>query len=79
MNIYTQHFAAQCPVNGSSIDYTLVIMSRRMIKVEEIQKQVAELDCGFHEDFAEVLFERFGGQQYLSAHHHGTDIMTVRP
>jgi hypothetical protein len=78
MNIYTQRFRATCPNNGRSVDYMLTVESPRMIMVEDIQAAVSELK-GYHEDFADVLWERFGGRQTLTAHHHGTDVETVRP
>lgn len=78
MNTYTQKFRATCPANGRSVDYTLVIESSRMVMVEEIQAAVTGLE-GYHEDFADRLLAKFGGSQTLSAYHHGTDIVTVRP
>lgn len=78
MNIYRQPFRATCPKNGRSVDYMLTIESPRMIMVEDIQEIVAKL-AGFHEDFADTLWEHFGGRQILTAHHHGTDVETVRP
>lgn len=79
MNRYTQHFTALCAANDRAVDYVLTIETGRTIMVEEIQAAVAELGRGFHEDFAERLFGRFGGRQTISAHHHGTDVETVRP
>ena len=78
MNIYTQRFRATCPNNGRTVDYTLTIEASRMIEVESIQAATSGL-AGYHEDFADRLFAAFGGRQELSAHHHGTDIRTVRP
>lgn len=78
MNVYRQYFWATCPRNGRSVDYVLTIETPRTIMVEEIQAAVSRLR-GYHEDFADKLFEQFGGQQKLVAHHHGTDIETRRP
>jgi len=78
MNIYTQHFRATCSKNGRSVDYVLTIESPRMILVEDIQVTVGELK-GYHEEFADLLWQQFGGRQRLVAHHHGTDVETVRP
>lgn len=78
MNIYTQRFRATCPKNNCTVDYVLTIESTRMIMVEDIQAAVNKLE-GFHEDFADSLLRQFGGRQTLSAHHHGTDIQTIRP
>ena len=78
MNIYTQAFRATCPNNGRSVDYLLRIEAPRMIIVEDIQAAVADLK-GYHESFADELWQKFGGRQTLTAHHHGTDVATVRP
>jgi hypothetical protein len=78
MNIYRQKFTAVCPNNERVVDYLLTIRSRKVIMVEEIQTAVCDLR-GYHEEFADKLFARFGGQQVISAHHHGTDIETERP
>jgi hypothetical protein len=79
MNIYTQRFRASCPVNNRSVDYVLRIESAAVIRVEDLQSVVGEFKSGFHEDFADQLFAKFGGMQTMCAHHHGTDIKTVRP
>lgn len=50
----------------------------RTIMVEDIQAAVATLE-GFHEEHADKLLALFGGKQTLVAHHHGTDIETIRP
>lgn len=78
MNIYTQRFRATCPNNGCTVDYTLVIESPRMIMVEDIQAATHALE-GYQEEFADGLLAKFGGRQTLFAHHHGTDIQTIRP
>lgn len=78
MNIYTQRFRGTCPANGRTVDYLLTIESSHTIMVEDIQQAVADLN-GYHEYFADKLFAQFGGRQQLVAHHHGTDIRTVRP
>lgn len=79
MNIYTTVFTARCPANNRAVTYTLVIQSTEMIMVERIQSETAKLRRGYHEKFADTLFRKFGGVQTLSAHHHGTDVKTVRP
>lgn len=78
MNVYRQQFRATCPTNGRSVDYVLTIESPRMILVEDIQEATVEL-TGYHEDFANLLWQKFGGKQTLTAHHHGTDVETIRP
>jgi hypothetical protein len=82
VNIYRQRFAVSCPVNGESVHYRLAIETTRKIMVEDIQKALAEVEgkAAFHEDIADALFAKLGGfRQTLTAHHHGTDIETVRP
>jgi hypothetical protein len=78
LNIYTQRFRATCPKNGRAVDYVLTIESPRTIMVEDIQAAVSDLR-GYHEEFADMLWQNFGGKQTLVAHHHGTDIETIRP
>jgi len=78
MNVYTQHFRATCPNNGRTVDYVLRIESQRTIMVEDIQAAVSDLN-GYHENFADKLFAQFGGRQMMRAHHHGTDVETIRP
>lgn len=79
MNIYTQRFTAKCPNNSRVVTYTLTIESHDVIMVEDIQAHVTSLETGFHEALADQTFARFGGRQTIQAHHHGTDVTTVRP
>jgi hypothetical protein len=78
MNIYRHTFIAKCPNNDRQVDYHLTIRANRMIMVEDIQATTSDM-TGFHETFADMLFAKFGGQQTLTAHHHGTDVETIRP
>lgn len=79
MNVYTHRFVATCPRNKRRVQYTLRIELCEMLMVEDLQAFVEKLKDGYHEGFADEFFERFGGVQTLEAHHHGTDIKTVRP
>lgn len=80
MNIYTQRFFALCTKTKARVEYKLTIESHKTIMVEEIQNAVAEFESGdYHEAIADELHEKFGGTQTLDAHHHGTDIRTIRP
>jgi hypothetical protein len=79
LNIYTQRFTVRCPNNETPVGYTLKIYSSHMIYVESIQEEVLKYTHGFHEEIADQLFAKFGGQQVITAHHHGTDITTTRP
>lgn len=79
MNIYRRTFTAVCPNNGQAIDYALEIRHSDTVMVEGIVKATSALEPTYHEDLADDLWQRFGGLQKLSAHHHGVDIETVRP
>jgi len=79
MNTYRHSFTARCPANERAISYRLTIAAARTIMVEEITAACAELQRGFHEAFADTLYARFGGEQKLTAHHHGVDVETTRP
>lgn len=78
MNIYRQKFTAVCPNNGRKVDYRLELRASVVIMVEDLQAATVGR-TGYHEAIADELFALFGGSQSLSAHHHGTDIETVRP
>ena len=47
--------------------------------MEDILKEVEDIQKGFHEDIADRLQRRFGGSQTLVADHHGVRIETTRP
>lgn len=78
MNKYKITFTALCPVNNKKITYNLEIKSDAMIRVEDLLAFVWQVDQGFHEEIADSLIERFGGQQKLRAFHHGVFIETDR-
>lgn len=78
MNSYTTRFSAICPVNEKRIEYTLRIESHEYISVEKILRAVKRCTRGFHEDFADELIRKLGGNQTLSAEHHGVLIQTER-
>ena len=78
MNIYSTEFFANCPNNGIRIKYHLRIESALVIPVEQIIAVVEATDEGFHEEIADDLLARFGGQQTLIADHHGVTIETTR-
>lgn len=79
MNSYRYTFLATCPNNNRTISYQFTLWSPRMVMVEEIKSFCDSLKRGFHEDFADRLFAKFGCRQQLEAHHHGVDVETVRP
>lgn len=79
MNIYSRQFVARCPNNNESIIYNLRIeIEDRMLQVEHIVTATSLIQQGYHEQIADDLHRRFGGRQFLRAHHHGVDIETIR-
>jgi hypothetical protein len=78
LNTYIQQFYAECPVNGKTVDYQLEITTEQDIPVEHIQTFTSLIKKGLHEAIADDLWDRFGGHQFLQAHHHGTTIRTIR-
>lgn len=77
-NTYTVRFFADCPNNGARIEYSLCIVTQEVLRVEEIIEATKAHDEGYHEDIADDMFDRFGGEQTLSADHHGVHIETYR-
>jgi hypothetical protein len=81
MNVYRYRFCALCPNNRRTITYSLELTSDRTIMVEEIVaagEAAQDLPKPYHENIADMLFEKFGGSQRLRAYHHGVEIETVR-
>lgn len=77
-NTYRHTFAATCPSDGEVIFYSLEIRSQSMIRVEHIKTATALIKQGWHEQIADHLAERFGGDQVIKAVHQGVEIETVR-
>lgn len=81
MNIYRHTFSAPCVNNGLSIAYSLEIRTAWTIMVEDI---VAECEAAkaserpYHETIADRLYAKFGGEQIMTAFHHGVGIETRR-
>ena len=78
MNIYTYKFTAMCPSNNLSIEYCLKIETAKMVMVEEIKAVVSSLKNEYHEVMADELYRQLGGNQVMTARHHGVDIETRR-
>lgn len=78
MNIYRRTFTAACPSDAEVIVYNLEIRSQKMIRVEHIKTATALIKQGWHEQIADHLAERFGGEQVIKAVHQGIEIETVR-
>lgn len=79
MNYYTQRFFATCPRTKARVEYTLTIETHEVIFVEDLQEYTGRMESDYHEGIADSLYDRFGSNQTLTAHHHGTDIRTTRP
>ncbi|MFK3941902.1 hypothetical protein ACI2KC_09470 [Pseudomonas monteilii] len=77
-NVYRHTFTAVCPSDAEVIIYSLEIRSRSMIRVEHIKTATALIKQGWHEQIADDLAERFGGDQVIKAVHQGVEIETVR-
>lgn len=78
MNRYSIKFQSECPVNGDCIEYSLTIESENLIQVEKIKDEIKSYTRGFHETFADKLYEKFGGKQFMVAIHGGVKIETER-
>lgn len=78
VNIYRHIFVASCPSDGESIIYRLEIKSSKAIMVEHIRTATALIKAGYHEQIADELYERFGGEQRIVATHQGVEIETLR-
>lgn len=77
-NTYRYTFTATCPDDGEVIVYSLEIRSQTMIRVEHIKTATALIKQGWHEQIADQLAERFGGDQVIKAVHQGVEIESVR-
>lgn len=78
MNTYRHTFVATCPSDGESIIYRLEIKAPKVIMVEHIRAATALIKKGYHEQIADQLHERFGGEQRIVATHQGVEIETLR-
>jgi len=78
MNKYKTKFTSVCPVNHKKITYELEIKHTDKILVEDILETISKLLIGYHENIADELFKKFGGEQTLIANHHGVFIETER-
>lgn len=78
INEYQHTFVATCPNDGDQIIYDLVIRSSTTIMVEHIKTATALIKKGIHEQIADDLFLRFGGEQELTATHQGVRLKSLR-
>ncbi|PYC35121.1 hypothetical protein DMX05_21610 [Pseudomonas soli] len=77
-NTYRHTFTATCTGDGEVIVYSLEIRSLQMIRVEQIKTATSLIKQCWHEQIADQLAERFGGDQVIKAVHQGVEIETVR-
>lgn len=77
-NTYRHTFVAACPSDGDLITYRLEIKVPCMILVEHIKAATALIRQGYHEQIADELYGRFGGEQRIIAIHQGVEIETLR-
>lgn len=75
INRYNRSFACKCPTTGQPIIYHIAT-SGKMIYVEHIN--TALLESAYHEQIADILHAKLGGQQTLTATHEGVLITTQR-
>ena len=78
MNLYETTFDCKCPANGVRVTYTLKLYHKNMVFVESLVDELVKFKDGYHELIADKLHNIFGGQQVITAHHHGIDITTWR-
>ena len=78
MNTYRHTFVAQCPADSEQIIYSLEIRSAELIRVEHIRTATALIKRGYHENIADELAKRLGGEQRIVATHQGIEIETLR-
>ncbi len=79
INRYNRSFACKCPTTGQPIIYHIAIAtSGRMLYVEHINTAIALLESAYHEQIADILHAKLGGQQTLTATHEGVLITTQR-
>ena len=78
MNVYRFNFDASCPVNGDRIHYATELHLPRPVPVEQLLAYTAGIGSGLHEDIADGMAQKFGGQQRITANHGGVEIETFR-
>ena len=80
MNRYQSTFTATCPVNEQQINYILTIETPDsvVLPAEDILAATNGQRRGLHEDIADHLWVALGGNQTLTAEHHGVGISTYR-
>jgi hypothetical protein len=78
MNIYRYGFSAICPNNGERIYYRLVVTTDFMVPVEVIKSACGCHPSAYHEQIADALAVELGGEQVITAVHHGVEIETRR-
>jgi hypothetical protein len=78
VNKYEITFVVCCPVNNKQIAYYLQIETINTIMVEDLISFCNAQSSKFHEELADELSIKFGGNQKMTAFHHGVQITTER-
>lgn len=80
MNIYRLKFTAKCPNDGSTVEYDWTLYTCYTFMTEELRRIADGFGEGYHERIADQLYERFSGQQKITAIHAGdVQVETRRP
>ena len=78
INIYKTIFIQNCPTNDLPVNYNLEIQTFKTVMVEELLNFLQQEKNCYHEDLADKLIRKFGGNQKMTAFHHGVEITTER-
>lgn len=78
MNKYSMSFMCECPKNKKPIIYFLEIETKSIIMVEDLMEFCDNIQSGYHENIADEISGKFGGNQTMIANHHGVTIKTER-
>lgn len=78
-NTYEYSFVAICPNDGARITYALRIETHGdVVMTEDIEGACRYTEPAYHEDIADRLHLRFGGNQTLVAAHGNVQVTTRR-
>jgi hypothetical protein len=77
-NDYEHDFEVHCPIQGEALKYRLIINSENPIDVRRIRVACSETVTAEHEELADHLKERLGGDQMLTAKHGNVFVRTKR-
>jgi hypothetical protein len=78
MNTYRYPFVVECPNDRTPILYHLTIKTDATILAEDIIAATKGLRAVLHEQIADALAKKFGGDQTITAVHQGVTVETLR-